>query len=174
MSNEGFNPEDIEDTLSRFGRGQKKTIRSSTAGIPDFVPRKAKLQSSPVELSTKDEALWAAAADRAEQQQAQELPPASPCFSQADIDEFLARKPQKYQMTERDYKELGRNMVLGIGDLIVGTAQAVAVVNEFCLKIKSQPVAGDMILMVTSIFMVPMTHGLHIKDRNSDNIPLFL
>lgn len=74
MSNEGFNPEDIEDTLSRFGRGQKKTIRSLTAGIPDFVPRKAKLQSSPVESSTKDEALWAAAADRAEQQ-AQELPP---------------------------------------------------------------------------------------------------
>ncbi|EBO6445940.1 hypothetical protein DWD17_14300 [Salmonella enterica] len=123
MSNEGFNPEDIEDTLSRFGRGQKKTIRSSTAGIPDFVPRKAKLQSSPVELSTKDEALWAAAADRAEQQQAQELPPASPCFSQADIDEFLARKPKKYQMTERDYKELGRNIFLGAGDLIMSAAK---------------------------------------------------
>lgn len=127
MSNEGFNPEDIEDTLSRFGRGQKKTIRSSTAGIPDFVPRKAKLQSSPVELSTKDEALWAAAADRAEQQQAQELPPASPCFSQADIDEFLARKPKKYQMTERDYKELGRNIVLGIGDLVYGAATTTVV-----------------------------------------------
>ncbi|SUE90356.1 Uncharacterised protein [Salmonella enterica] len=127
MSNEGFNPEDIEDTLSRFGRGQKKTIRSSTAGIPDFVPRKAKLQSSPVELSTKDEALWAAAADRAEQQQAQELRPVSPCFSQADIDEFLARKPQKYQMTERDYKELGRNIVLGIGDLVYGAATTTVV-----------------------------------------------
>lgn len=141
MSNEGFNPEDIEDTLSRFGRGQKKTIRSSTAGIPDFVPRKAKLQSSPVEISTKDEALWAAAADRVEQQQAQELRPASPCFSQADIDEFLARKPKKYQMTERDYKELGRNMVLGIGDLIVGTAQAVAVVNEV-LPENKEPTSG--------------------------------
>ncbi|EJJ5913142.1 hypothetical protein NJE82_003528 [Salmonella enterica] len=123
MCNEGFNPEDIEDTLSRFGRGQKKTIRSSTAGIPDFLPRKAKLESSPVELSSKDEALWAAAADRAEQQQAQELPPASPCFSQADIDEFLARKPKKYQMTERDYKELGRNMFLGAGDLIMSAAK---------------------------------------------------
>lgn len=127
MSNEGFNPEDIEDTLSRFGRGQKKTIRSSTAGIPDFLPRKAKLESSHVELSTKDVALWAAAADRAEQQQAQELPPASPCFSQADIDEFLARKPQKYQMTERDYKELGRNIVLGIGDLVYGAATTTVV-----------------------------------------------
>ncbi|ENT3015542.1 hypothetical protein ACSGVQ_001911 [Salmonella enterica] len=138
MSNEGFNPEDIEDTLSRFGRGQKKTIRSSTAGIPDFVPRKAKLQSSPVELSTKAEALWAAAADRAEQQQAQELPPASPCFSQADIDEFLTRKPQKYQMTERDYKELGRNMVLGIGDLIVSTVNAAAVIAPIVLSSKTQ------------------------------------
>lgn len=127
MSNEGFNPEDIEDTLSRFGRGQKKTIRSSTAGIPDFLPRKAKLESSPVELSSKDEALWAAAADRAEQQQAQELPPDSPCFSQADIDEFLARKPQKYQMAERDYKELGRNIVLGIGDLVYGAATTTVV-----------------------------------------------
>ncbi|EBC2122567.1 hypothetical protein VY410_002465 [Salmonella enterica] len=123
MSNEGFNPEDIEDTLSRFGRGQKKTIRSSTAGIPDFLPRKAKLESSPVELSTKYEALWAAAADRAEQQQAQELRPVSPCFSQVDIDEFLARKPKKYQMTERDYKELGRNMFLGAGDLIMSAAK---------------------------------------------------
>lgn len=128
MSNEGFNPEDIEDTLSRFGRGQKKTIRSSMAGIPDLVPRKAKLESSPVELSTKDESLWAAAADRAEQQQAQELPPASPCFSQADIDEFLARKPKKYQMTERDYKELGRNIVQGVGDLFFSSAAATAMV----------------------------------------------
>ncbi|EAW1657800.1 hypothetical protein NLA96_004602 [Salmonella enterica] len=122
MSNEGFNPEDIEDIMSRHGYGQKKAIRSSTAGIPDFVPRKAKLQSSPVELSTKDEALWAAAADRAEQQ-AQELRPVSPCFSQADIDEFLARKPKKYQMTERDYKELGRNMVQGAGDFIISAAK---------------------------------------------------
>lgn len=143
MSNEGFNPEDIEDTLSRFGRGQKKTIRSSTAGIPDFVPRKAKLQSSPVELSTKDEALWAAAADRAEQQQAQELPPASPCFSQADIDEFLARKPKKYQMTERDYKELGRNMFLGVGDLIVGTVQASGLVLDYSHNPSSQSQNGD-------------------------------
>lgn len=74
--------------------------------------------------STVSDAVWAAAADLAEQQQAQELPPASPCFSQADIDEFLARKPQKYRMTERDFQELGRDMVLGLGDLIVGTVQA--------------------------------------------------
>lgn len=138
MSNDGFNPEDIKDIMSRFDRGQKKASRSSTAGIPDFVPRKANLQSSPVGISTKDEALWASAADRAEQQQVQELPPASPCFSQADIDEFLARKPKKYQMTERDYKELGHNMVLGIGDLIVGTVQASGLVLDYANNPSSQ------------------------------------
>jgi len=61
------------------------------------------------------------------------LPPVTPCFSQADIDDFLARKPKKYQMTERDYKELGRNMVLGIGDLIVGAA-TVAVIMPTMLE----------------------------------------
>ncbi|EEL0143312.1 hypothetical protein G3164_004857 [Salmonella enterica subsp. enterica serovar Montevideo] len=132
MSNEGFNPEDIEDTLSRFGRGHKKSARPATAGIPSFVPRE------PAVNTPRDEVVWAAAADRAEQQQAQELPPASPCFSQADIDEFLARKPKKYQMTERDYKELGRNMALGIGDLIVGTVQASGLVLYYAHNPSSQ------------------------------------
>lgn len=139
MGNEVFNPEDIEDTLSRFGRGHKKIGRPTTAGIPRFVPREPAIQNN-VNTPHSD-VVWAEAANRAEQQQAQELPPASPCFSQADIDEFLARKPKKYQMTERDYKELGRNMVLGIGDLIVGTAQAVAVVNEV-LPENKEPTSG--------------------------------
>ncbi|EDW5777330.1 hypothetical protein ACFLXR_004742 [Salmonella enterica] len=136
MSDEGFNPEDIEDTLSRFGRGHKKSARPATAGIPSFVPREPAIQNN---VNTpRDEVVWAAAADRAEQQQAQELPPASPCFSQADIDEFLARKPKKYQMTERDYKELGRNMALGIGDLIVGTVQASGLVLDYTHNPSSQ------------------------------------
>ncbi len=135
MSNEGFNPEDIEDTLSRFGRGHKKSARPATAGIPSFVPREPAIQNN---VNTpRDEVVWAAAADRAEQQQAQELPPASPCFSQADIDEFLARKPKKYQMTERDYKELGRNIFLGAGDLIVSTVHAAAVIAPIVLSSKS-------------------------------------
>lgn len=125
MSNEGFNPEDIEDILSRFGRGHKKSARPATAGIPSFVPREQAIQS--IVNTPQNEEVWAAAADRAEQQQAQELPPASPCFSQADIDELLARKPKKYQMTERDYKELGRNVVLGIGDLVYGAATTTVV-----------------------------------------------
>lgn len=139
MSNEGFNSEDIEDILSRFGRGHQKSARPATAGIPSFVPREPAIQR--IVNTPQNEEVWAAAADRAEQQQAQELPPASPCFSQADIDEFLARKPKKYQMTDRDYKELGRNMLLGIGDLIVGTAQAVAVVNEV-LPENQEPTSG--------------------------------
>lgn len=136
MSNEGFNPEDIKDSMSRFGRGHKKTARPATAGIPRFVPREPAIQNN-VNTPHSD-VVWAEAANRAEQQQAQELPPASPCFSQADIDEFLARKPKKYQMTERDYKELGRNMVLGISDLIVGTAQAAAVVTPIILNSRTE------------------------------------
>lgn len=125
MSNKGFNPEDIEDTLSRFGRGHKKSARPATAGIPLFMPREPAI---PNNVNTpQNDVVWAAAADRAEQQQAQVLPPASPCFSQADIDEFLARKPKKYQMTERDYKELGRNMFLGVGDLIFSSAVATVI-----------------------------------------------
>ncbi|EAX6828126.1 TPA_asm: hypothetical protein G1X19_11060 [Salmonella enterica subsp. enterica serovar Typhimurium str. SL1344] len=121
MGNEVFTPENIEDTLSRFGRGHKKSTRSVTAGIPRFVPREPAI---PNNVNTQqNDVVWAAAADRAEQPQAQELPPASPCFSQADIDEFLARKPKKYQMTERDYKELGRNMVQGAGDFIISAAK---------------------------------------------------
>lgn len=73
MSNEGFNPEDIEDTLSRFGRGHKKSARPATAGIPSFVPREPAIQNN---VNTpRNEVVWAAAADHAEQQQAQELPP---------------------------------------------------------------------------------------------------
>ncbi|EKB3329221.1 hypothetical protein ONZ27_001573 [Salmonella enterica subsp. enterica serovar Chandans] len=130
MSNEGFNPEDIEDILSRFGRGHKESARPTTAGIPSFVPREPAIQS--IVNTPQNEEVWAAAADRAEQQHAQELPPASPCFSQADIDEFLAKKPKKYQMTERDYKELGRNIFLGAGDLIVSTAK-VAIYGVSCI-----------------------------------------
>ncbi|HFW1990525.1 TPA: hypothetical protein ACIA3T_004256 [Salmonella enterica subsp. enterica serovar Saintpaul] len=89
-------------------------IRPCTAGIPDFVPRKSTTDvtrrnqiKSPYYIPDIPE---------------QTLPPATPCFSQADIDEFLARKPKQYKMTERDYKELGRNTLLGIGDFITGTA----------------------------------------------------
>ncbi|EIK1792001.1 hypothetical protein ACDH07_003208 [Salmonella enterica] len=126
MANNGFNSKDIEEFVARHTRVRNKKPRKTTSGIPCFVPREPAIQS--IVNTPQNEEVWAAAADRAEQQQEQELPPASPCFSQADIDEFLARKPKKYQMTERDYKELGRNVLLGVGDLIFSSAAAAAMV----------------------------------------------
>ncbi len=130
MSDKFFNPDDIQQITSRMGvKKNRPCQRTSTHGIPDFVPRKS-ARPQPQQRypdghqnQGQDDAVWAAAADCAEQQQAQVLPAASPCFSQADIDEFLARKLKKYQMTERDYKELGRNMVLGAGDFIISAAK---------------------------------------------------
>ncbi|EAO2752635.1 hypothetical protein E2W72_05255 [Salmonella enterica] len=164
MSDEGFNPEDIKDIMSRHGCGQKKATRSSTAGIPDFVPRKATLQSSPVEISTKDEALWSAAADKAVQQPEETLPPVTPCFSQSDIDEFLARKPKTYQMTERDYKELGRNVLLGVGDLIVSTAK-VAIYGVSCIP-EPTPSKDDEIWY----YSTDENGWSHAYNRNGDRL----
>jgi len=120
MSNEGFKPEDIEDIVSRQSRGRKKTVRLTTAGIPRFVPPTPQSTAAKSEPLIQDETGLSTASDLIAQQE-EELPPtASPCFNQADIDEFLARKPQKYRMNERDYKELGRNLILGVGDLAHG------------------------------------------------------
>ncbi len=89
----------------------KNTVNHScTAGIPDFVPRKSTIDAT--HHSQAESTYY----------MEQTLPPVTPCFSQEDIDEFLARKPEKYKMTERDYKELGKNVLLGIADLITGTA----------------------------------------------------
>ncbi|EBG1930042.1 hypothetical protein DLB95_27765 [Salmonella enterica subsp. diarizonae] len=93
--------------------------RSCTAGIPDFVPRK----------STTDAAHHSRAKSTyyAPDIPEQTLPPVTPCFSQADIDEFLSRKPKQYKMTERDYKELGRNTLLGLGSLFDGLVTATVI-----------------------------------------------
>ena len=147
MDSHGFNPDDIEDIVSRHRREQKKALRSTTAGIPDFVPRKVAHSSRQSTVASmdygQDDALWSAAADRAAQQNQESLPPVTPCFSQADIDEFLARRPQKYEMTERDYKELGRNLALGVGDLIVGSVQAVSLVLATAHDPHSQTEDGE-------------------------------
>lgn len=93
--------------------------RSCTAGIPDFVPRK----------STTDAAHHSQAKSTyyVPDTPEQTLPPVTPCFSQADIDEFLARKPKQYKMTECDYKELGRNTLLGLGSLFDGLLTATVI-----------------------------------------------
>lgn len=94
----------------------KNTVnRSCTAGIPDFVPRKSTIDATHHSQTASNYYME------------QTLPPVTPCFSQADIDEFLARKPKQYKMTERDYKELARNTLLGIGSLFDGIATAVVI-----------------------------------------------
>ncbi|EBS4058385.1 hypothetical protein DPY64_15340 [Salmonella enterica subsp. enterica serovar Newport] len=150
MSDKFFNPDDIQQITSRMGvKKNRPCQRTSTHGIPDFVPRKP-ARPQPQQRypdghqnQGQDDAVWAAAADAAVQQVQELPPPVNPCFSQADIDEFLARKPQKYQMTERDYKELGRNLVLGVGDLIVGTIQASGLVLATAHKPSSQTKNSD-------------------------------
>lgn len=109
---------------------KKNTVnRSCTAGIPDFVPRK----------STTDATHHSQAKSTYYTPDVTEkiLPPVTPCFSQADIDEFLARKPKKYKMTERDYKELGRNIFLGTGSLILGAINGTILVDSIIPKNKS-------------------------------------
>ncbi|HDC2547729.1 TPA: hypothetical protein O7139_004895 [Salmonella enterica] len=108
----------------------KNTVnRSCTAGIPDFVPRK----------STTDAThhSQAKSTDYTPDVPEQTLQPVTPCFSQADIDEFLAHKPKKYKMTERDYKELGRNIFLGTGSLILGAIKGAILVDSIIPKNKS-------------------------------------
>lgn len=108
----------------------KNTVnRSCTAGIPDFVPRKSTTDAT--HHSQAESTYYIP--DIPEQT----LPPVTPCFSQADIDEFLARKPEKYIMTERDYKELGRNIFLGTGSLILGTIKGAILVDSIIPKNKS-------------------------------------
>ncbi|ECI8027261.1 TPA: hypothetical protein ACS50C_002252 [Salmonella enterica] len=102
--------------------------RSCTAGIPDFVPRKSTTDAT--HHSQAKSAYYIPDVPE------QTLPPVTPCFSQADIDEFLARKPEKYEMTERDYKELGRNILLGAGSLISGAITGAIIVNSVIPKNK--------------------------------------
>lgn len=108
----------------------KNTVnRSCTAGIPDFVPRK-----STTDATHHNQAKSTYYTPDVPEQT---LPPVTPCFSQADIDEFLARKPKKYKMTERDYKELGRNIFWGTGSLILGTIKGAILVDSIIPKNKS-------------------------------------
>ncbi|ELO0595421.1 TPA: hypothetical protein ACJGSF_005174 [Salmonella enterica subsp. enterica serovar Muenchen] len=108
----------------------KNTVnRSCTAGIPDFVPRKSATDTT--HLRQVKSTYYTPDVPE------QTLPTITPCFSQADIDEFLARKPEKYKMTERDYKELGRNIFLGTGSLILGAIKGAILVDSIIPKNKS-------------------------------------
>ncbi len=117
MKDTFFNPDDIQETISGMKKQDRRGLRSSTNGIPDFVPR----------TSHADKHHQAKSMPFIADVPEQTLPPVTPCFSQADIDEFLARKPKKYKMTERDYKELGRNTLLGLGSLFDGLITATVI-----------------------------------------------
>ncbi|HGI9863921.1 TPA: hypothetical protein ACJVS1_001310 [Salmonella enterica subsp. enterica serovar Montevideo] len=106
----------------------KNTVnRSCTAGIPDFVPRKSTTDAT--HHSQAKSTYYTPDVPE------QTLLPATPCFSQADIDEFLARKPKQYKMTERDYKELGRNTLLGLGSLFDGLVTATVICTPVVAEI---------------------------------------
>ncbi|EOF5135383.1 hypothetical protein ACK1QA_004693 [Salmonella enterica] len=110
-----FNPDDIQETITGLKKQDSHGLRSSTNGIPDFVPRRSQDKKRHQAKSTHF------IPDIPEQTP----PPATnTVFSQADVDEFLARKPKTYKMNERDYKELGRNIVMGTGNLFLGAMSA--------------------------------------------------
>ncbi|EDV0068859.1 hypothetical protein XZ90_001549 [Salmonella enterica subsp. enterica] len=126
MKDTFFNPDDIQETISGMKKQDRRGLRSSTNGIPDFVPR----------TSHADKHHQAKSMPFIADVPEQTLPPVTTCFSQADIDEFLARKPKKYKMTERDYKELGRNIFLGTGSLILGAIKGAILVDSIIPKNK--------------------------------------
>jgi len=51
-------------------------------------------------------------------------------FDPKDLEEICSRKPQKYKMKKADYKELGRNLVLGVVDVELGAVAATAIAAD--------------------------------------------
>lgn len=127
MKESFFNPDDIQETIIGLKKQHGHSMRSSTNGIPDFVPRRSQENKCHQAKSTHF------IPDIPEQTP----PPATnTVFSQADVDEFLARKTKTYKMTERDYKELEKNTLLGIGSLLDGLVTTTII---------CAPVAADML-----------------------------
>lgn len=113
-----FNPDDIQETITGLKKQDSHGLRSSTNGIPDFVPRRSQENKCHQAISTHF----------IPDIPAQKIPPAAnTVFSQADVDEFLARKTKTYKITERDYKEIGKNTLLGIGSLLDGLVTATVI-----------------------------------------------
>ncbi|EKC2243208.1 hypothetical protein VQZ80_002046 [Salmonella enterica] len=118
MKESFFNPDDIQETIIGLKKQHGHSMRSSTNGIPDFVPRRTQENKCHQAKSTHF----------IPDIPKQTPPPATnTVFSQADVDEFLARKPKAYKMTEQDYKELGKNTLLGIGSLLDGLVTATVI-----------------------------------------------
>ncbi|PUO62534.1 hypothetical protein [Salmonella enterica] len=123
-----FNPDDIQETITGLKKQDSHGLRSSTNGIPDFVPRRSQDKKRHQAKSTHF------IPDIPEQTPS---PATNTVFSQVDVDEFLARKPKQYKMTTRDYKELGRNIFLGAGDLISGAIKGSIIAASITPKNKS-------------------------------------
>lgn len=49
-------------------------------------------------------------------------------FDPKDLEEISSRKPTKFKMKKSDYKELGRNLLLGSVDFAVGSIKAVGLI----------------------------------------------
>lgn len=49
-------------------------------------------------------------------------------FDPKDLEEICSRKRTKFKMKKADYKELGRNLLLGSVDVAIGSVVAAAVV----------------------------------------------
>ena len=49
-------------------------------------------------------------------------------FDPKDLEEICTRKRVKFTMKKSDYKELGRNLLLGSVDVVIGSVMAAAVV----------------------------------------------
>ncbi|WP_431022198.1 putative protein api57 [Erwinia rhapontici] len=46
-------------------------------------------------------------------------------FDPKDLEEICSRKPSKFKMKKADFKELGRNILLGAVDVAVGSVAAI-------------------------------------------------
>lgn len=49
-------------------------------------------------------------------------------FDPKDLEEITSRNPLKFKMKKADYKELGRNLLLGTVDFAVGSIRAVGLI----------------------------------------------
>lgn len=47
-------------------------------------------------------------------------------FDPKDLEDICSRKRNKFTMKKADYKELGRNLLLGSVDVVIGSIQATA------------------------------------------------
>lgn len=60
-------------------------------------------------------------------------------FDPKDLEEICAKKPSKYKMKRADFKELGRNIMLGSVDVAIGCLGAAALTVAAVGALNNQP-----------------------------------